>query len=86
MKKMLRQSVGIDVGKDELVSKYTRLHEDFQREIVSSQVVKNNPEGFRKLLSWCNKLKVKDLELRFVIEATGVYYEALACFLADQGH
>jgi len=85
MKKMLRQSVGIDVGKDELVSKYTRLHEDFQREIVSSQVVKNNPQGFSKLLSWCDKLKVKDLELRFVIEATGVYYEALACFLADQG-
>jgi transposase len=85
MKKMLRQSVGIDVGKDELVSKYARLHEDFQRDIVSSQVVKNNLQGFSKLLSWCDKLKAKGIELRFVIEATGVYYEALACYLVDHG-
>lgn len=85
MKKMLRQSVGIDVGKDELVSKFARLYEDFHREIPSSKVVKNNLQGFSKLLSWCDKLKEKQIELRFVIEATGVYYEALACYLVDQG-
>jgi transposase len=85
MKKLLRQSVGIDVGKDELVSKFARLCEDFHREIPSSQVVKNNLQGFSKLLSWCDKLKEKQIELRFVIEATGVYYEALACYLVDKG-
>lgn len=85
MKKMLRQSVGIDVGKDELVTKFARLYEDFHREIPSSQVVKNNLQGFSKLLSWCDKLKEKQIELRFVIEATGVYYEALACYLVDKG-
>lgn len=86
MKKMLKQSVGIDVGKDELVSKFARLHEDFQQEIVSSQAVTNNLTGFSKLLSWCDKLKAKEIELRFVMEATGVYYEALACYLVEKGH
>jgi len=85
MKRILRQSIGIDVGKDELVLKFARLHEDFQREIVSSQVVKNNLQGFSKLLSWCEKLKTMEIGLRFVLEATGVYYEALACYLVDHG-
>jgi transposase len=84
MKKILRQSIGIDVGKDELVSKYARLDEDFHREIVSSQVLKNDPKGFEKLLLWVNKLKLNDIEVRFVMEATGVYYEALACYLVEK--
>ena len=86
MKKILRQSVGIDIGKDEVVSKYARLNEGFQTEIVSSLVLKNNRKGFDKLLSWVNKLKVKDVEVRFVMEATGVYHEGLACYLVDKGH
>lgn len=85
MKKILKQSVGVDIGKDELVSKYARLNESFHQEIVSSQELKNNLKGFKALLSWVNKLKVKDIELRFIIEATGVYYEALACYLVDHG-
>jgi transposase len=85
MKKILKQSVGIDIGKDDLVSKYARLDESFHQEIVSSKELKNNPKGFKILLDWVNKLKAKDIELRFVIEATGVYYESLACYLVDQG-
>ena len=85
MKKILRQSVGIDIGKDELVSKFARLDDGFQQEIISSQVLKNNPDGFEKLLLWVNKFKLNDNEVRFVLEATGVYYEGLACYLVDKG-
>ena len=49
-------------------------------------MLKNNRKGFDKLLSWVNKLKVKDVEVRFVMEATGVYHEGLACYLVDKGH
>ena len=85
MGKFLRQSVGIDVGKEELVSRYARLDESFHQEVASSLTVRNDRQGFGKLLTWANKLKTTDIEIRFVLEATGVYYEALACYLVDQG-
>lgn len=85
MRKIVKQSVGIDVGKDELVSKYARLDESFEQQVVSSKRVRNNQQGFNTLLSWSNGLNVKDVELQFVLEATGVYYETLACYLVDHG-
>ena len=35
------------------------------------------------MVQWVVKLTVSTLNIRYVMEATGVYYESLACYLAD---
>lgn len=42
----------------------------------------NTPAGFAELLSWCQTFGRQDMH--FCMEATGIYYEALANFLFDQ--
>ncbi|MDR0542129.1 MAG: IS110 family transposase, partial [Dysgonamonadaceae bacterium] len=43
-------------------------------------------QGFEELIAWTSAWRIKDLDLHFTMEATGVYYENLAYFLHDQGH
>ena len=43
----------------------------------------NTPAGFAALLAWAVKQQVTAAPRWFVVEATGVYYEALAYFLSD---
>jgi transposase len=43
---------------------------------------KNTPAGFADFFAWCQSLGAKDAH--FCMEATGIYYEALANFLFDQ--
>jgi len=48
-----------------------------------SKILKNNSKGFEELLAW---LKEKDVQsLHVCLEATGIYGEALSCYLADKG-
>ena len=53
---------------------------------VKSKKLGNTPEGHQDLLVWAQKhtgLAIN--ELRFVLEATGVYHEALAYALHEAG-
>ena len=83
MKKTIKQSVGIDVAQDELVVCFTLLHDDLSQEKKWIKNFDNNLKGFKNMLALVNKNKVKDAPLCYVCEATGVYHEAMAYFLAD---
>ncbi len=48
-----------------------------------SKVVANSAAGFAGLTAWLSKQGVIDAV--FLMEATGIYHEAVAQFLADQG-
>mgnify|MGYP003386836628 CR=1 FL=1 len=48
------------------------------------KVFENNPAGFNALAEWLKKQKV--MHVHACMEATGVYWEALATDLADNGH
>ena len=85
MKKNLKQSVGIDVAQKELVVSFGRLHEDWSWEIFAFKTFANNKKGFTALLSWVKQRAQPGVEVRYVMEATGVYHESLAYFLDDQG-
>jgi transposase len=61
-----------------------RVHEDLTIEVHAKKVFPNTKKGFATLLSWVNKLTDLTVATRFVMEATGVYHEPLAYFLADQ--
>ena len=83
MKKIVKQSVGIDVAQKELVVSLGRMYDDWSCEIFAYKTFTNNKKGFAGLLSWVNKL-AEPMAVRFVMEATGVYHESLAYFLDDQ--
>jgi len=85
MKKIVKQSVGIDVAQKELVVSFGRLHQDWSWEVFAYKTFANNKKGFTALLSWVSQRVQPGVEVRYVMEATGVYHESLAYFLDDQG-
>jgi transposase len=84
MEKRIKQCVGIDCGLKELVVAYGVMDENFDVKILSNFQFKNNPEGFKKLLAWSKKLNPQNLNLTYVIEATGVYHEQASLYLHEQ--
>lgn len=75
---MMKHILGIDVSKDKL-DVALRLPDGK----VRSKVVANTPEGFTALRAFLDKQNVTALHA--CMEATGVYWEACAEFLAEAG-
>ena len=80
----LKYAVGIDIAKDTFVAccgaidPSQRLHQGRARTFA------NSPAGFAALLAWAAPQCPAPVPVWFVLEATGVYYEQLAYFLADK--
>lgn len=81
--KSLKQVLGVDVSQKELEVSLGRLNEDLSIEIYSHRVFSNKETGFVALNKWIFKNTVKDVSLRVVMEATGVYHQKLANFMVD---
>jgi hypothetical protein len=73
MKQILKQVLGVDVAQKELVVTLGKIHNDFTLDLYAYKVFKNNKIGFATLLKWLNPLINRDINLQFVMEATGVY-------------
>lgn len=74
---------GIDAGKQRLHTSWLR---DPETGRVRSKALANTPQGHAELLAWARKQsKAATAQLAFVIEATGVYHEAVAMFLHEAG-
>ena len=84
MKKVVKQVVGIDVAQDELVCTFGKVYEDFTLELVTRHVFENKLKGFLKFSEWLEPIVNKDVQLRYVMEATGVYHQSFAYFLHDK--
>lgn len=75
--------IGIDVSKRKIDCAWLR---DQARGKVKTRVFENHPSGFEALLAWAERHTGVDRgELHFVMEATGVYHEALAYALYRAG-
>lgn len=84
MKKVVKQIVGIDVGKDSFYACYKIKNHDGSIEMKGVKSFTNNYAGFLLFYEWCQKRnKTIEIKLIFVMEATGVYYEELAYFLHE---
>ena len=79
--KLLKQVLGIDVAQKELVVTLGRMHNDLTIELYAYSVFKNTEIGFLKLTEWVNKLTDKEIKVRYVMEATGVYHQKFAYYL-----
>ncbi len=84
--KIIRQSVGIDIAKDEFVAAFCQSGELLGSQCRETRTFKNNRKGIERYIAWQGKLRDSSLPLPMVMEATGVYHEALACALFDAGH
>jgi transposase len=77
------QIIGIDISKKRLHAAWLR---DPEQERSRPKAADNTPEGHRQLLAWSEQhSKCPPEQLCFVLEATGVYHEALALFLYEAG-
>jgi transposase len=86
MEKRMKQAVGIDCGKEELVVSFGIMDENFECKILSTTRFKNNPKQFKKLVEWAKKLSTSETNVIWVVEATGVYHEKVADYLYHQGY
>jgi transposase len=84
MKKIVKQVVGIDVAQKELVVCLGRMYDDLKPELYAFKSFANTAKGIKTFVEFVNKLTDVALPVRYVMEATGVYHEALAYFL--DGH
>lgn len=86
IKKLLKQVVGIDVAQKELVVSLGNMDQEATTHIYASKIFLNNEKGFIALALWVKKQTVQEFPLRYVMEATGVYHEALAYFLSNKAY
>lgn len=84
MKKIIKQCIGIDVSQNAIDVTFGVYAIDQAIGLVESKKFPNTPKGFERFLTWSLKHADRSLPLYFVMEATGIYHELLACFLYDQ--
>ena len=86
MKKVLKQVLGVDVAQKELVVTLGRLMEDLSVDLYAHKVFKNSETGMRLLVEWVGKLSDDSVAMQYVMEATGVYHQKFAYYLAEHGY
>jgi len=82
---IIRQSVGVDIAKDDFKVCYGCINSKMEQRIISQSSFENNPKGMELLLLWLSEVLVSSNDLLVIMESTGVYHEALCHFLYDQG-
>lgn len=83
MKTIVKQVLGIDVAQDELVVCLGRMYNDWTPELYATKTFANTAKGFATLVAWVEKLTDNSLQVRYVMEATGVYHESFAYYLDE---
>jgi transposase len=81
--KVLRVSIGIDVAKDSFYAGVIYMMNDQSIICKGTRKFPNTAKGFQDFVEWGEKKVTVSLEVNYVMESTGVYYENLACFLYD---
>jgi transposase len=75
--------IGIDVSKEKLDCAWLR---DVEALKIKNKVISNHAKGFEALCQWSERQTGANLsETLFVMEATGIYHEALAYHLHQRG-
>lgn len=83
-KTIIRQNVGIDVSKATITVAIAQKMLDQSVVIKSTKTFSNNLSGFEKMDNWINQFTDTQITIHYNMEATGVYYEALAYWLYER--
>lgn len=82
----LKQCLGIDVSKRNLSISLGLLNSNLEKEFISHPDIGNDSGGFKILSRWLKKVLVEGIEFIIVMEATGVYHQAICNYLYSQGY
>lgn len=85
-KEVIRQCVGLDVSAKSYHASFCRMFSDYGLNCNKAEEFTNDKKGFQDLIRWMKKLKAKNVEVSFLMEATGVYHQNLAYFLHEKGY
>jgi transposase len=83
MTTIIRQCVGIDIAKDEFVASLATMNQAFEVTHKSTKSFPNTLGGFQKMAKWAKQYILPQVNICYVMEATGVYYENLAYWLYE---
>jgi len=83
---ILKQCLGIDVSKSTLSLSLGFLTDKFVKNFKLHPDVSNDEFGYEKLLKWLRTSIEQELDLVIVMEATGVYHQAIAYYLHTCGY
>jgi transposase len=82
---MSKLIIGIDISMNDFYACIKVRTDDNNIKIKGTRSFENSDQGFENFLTWSLKQKKdNDWSVRFVMEATGVYYENLAYYLHSQ--
>lgn len=77
----LKRSVGIDISNKTFTACVCTQGADRDLHFSSVGKFNNDKTGFNQFIKWVRKTGRSLVEVNFLMEATGVYYESLACHL-----
>ena len=75
---ILKEVAGVDVAQKELVVSLGRMYQSLDVEIFAYKVFTNSEKGIKSMIGWVSSCCEGNGQLRYVMEATGVYHERLA--------
>ena len=82
---MEKYCIGIDVDKKTIKVCLMYRASDLSQKVKASKTLSNSLAGFEDLTKWLEKrIKDKNIDMSFVMEATGVYHEQLSYYLNQQ--
>lgn len=81
---VIKQNIGIDIALKNFKCCFQQQLSTAKRRVKATRTFSNNSTGFKAFLVWMNQKKDASVALSVTMEATGVYYEQLACFLHEQ--
>lgn len=86
MTNIVKQVAGIDVAQDDLVVSLGWVNQLIEKEVYACKTFANSKSGFSALISWVNKHTDPKVQVRYVMEATGVYHQKLAYYLSTENY
>jgi len=86
METILKQSLGIDVSKENLSIHLGQLSSKLAKDFIWHPDVSNSPEGFKVLGRWLKRVLIDGVDLMIVMEATGVYHQGICNYLYAKGY
>jgi transposase len=80
-----KQAIGIDISKDTFTASLGSVSQDDSVHLSPAQTFDNAKSGFNRLLRWAKTMIDANVDVVFLMESTGVYYEKLAHHLHGIG-
>lgn len=78
-------TVGIDVSMNDFQVCFSIQKDDNTIKVLATKSFKNTDNGAQEMLLWVKKHNKQGLKVKYLMEATGCYYENLAYFLYNNG-